>query len=95
MATSVDPTSQVPPLEHPLEDGWTLPASWYSDADVAALERERIFARSWQYAGPAEQVAEPGSFIATAGGPHPRRRHARPGRHAARVRQRLPPPRPT
>jgi phenylpropionate dioxygenase-like ring-hydroxylating dioxygenase large terminal subunit len=57
-----------PPLDRALEDGWTLPASWYSDATVAALERERIFARSWQYAGPAEQVTEPGSFMATQAG---------------------------
>jgi len=58
-------TKPLPPLEHPLEDGWTLPASWYSDAAVAERERELIFARSWQYAGPAEYVAEPGSYAAT------------------------------
>jgi choline monooxygenase len=49
----------------PLEDGWTLPASWYSDGAVHALERERIFAASWTYAGPAEWVREPGSFFAS------------------------------
>ena len=48
----------------PLEDGWTLPASWYSDEPVHALERERIFARAWTYAGPAEWVRGPGSFFA-------------------------------
>ena len=58
----------VPPLEHPLEDGWTLPASWYSDTEVARRERERIFACTWQYAGPAEHVAELGSFLATQAG---------------------------
>ena len=31
-------------------------------------ERARIFARSWQYAGRAEQVATPGSFLATDAG---------------------------
>src|SRR5689334_9379620 len=61
-------THEIPPLEHPLEEGWTLPAAWYSDAGVAVLERERIFARTWQYGGPAEQVAEPGSFMATQAG---------------------------
>jgi phenylpropionate dioxygenase-like ring-hydroxylating dioxygenase large terminal subunit len=55
----------VPPLEHPLEEGWTLPASWYSDPAVAELERERIFTDAWQYGGPAEQVAAPGSFMVT------------------------------
>jgi phenylpropionate dioxygenase-like ring-hydroxylating dioxygenase large terminal subunit len=59
---------EAPPLEHPLEDGWTLPASWYSSAAVAELEREHVFARSWQYGGPAEQVATPGSFMATQAG---------------------------
>ncbi len=48
----------------PLEDGWTLPAGWYSDAAIHALERERIFAGAWTYAGPAEWVREPGSFFA-------------------------------
>jgi choline monooxygenase len=49
--------------ERPLEDGWTLPASWYADPVVYALERERIFAASWTYAGPAEWVAETGSYF--------------------------------
>ncbi|HEX4746941.1 MAG TPA: aromatic ring-hydroxylating dioxygenase subunit alpha [Gaiellaceae bacterium] len=57
-------TSPLPPLEHPLEDGWTLPASWYTDPAVHAVERERLFARAWTYAGPAEWVSEPGSYFA-------------------------------
>ncbi len=51
-------------FEHPLEDGWTLPASWYSDPGVYAVEREQVFAGAWHYAGPAEWVTEPGSFFA-------------------------------
>ena len=43
----------------------TLPWSWYTDATVLELERERIFRRSWQYVGHAGEVAEPGSFSAT------------------------------
>jgi hypothetical protein len=31
----------------------TYPWSWYEDPAVARRERERIFARSWQYAGGA------------------------------------------
>jgi len=46
----------------------TLPYAWYSSADVLRLERERIFARSWQYAGRADEVAEPGSFVAVDAG---------------------------
>ncbi len=46
----------------------TLPFSWYSDEDALRRERAAIFARSWQYAGRAEQVAAPGSFLATDAG---------------------------
>ena len=53
----------APPLEHPLAEGWTLPASWYTDPAVYELEREHIFATSWQYACPAEQVSVPGAFM--------------------------------
>jgi carnitine monooxygenase subunit len=52
-------------IEHPLADGWTLPAGWYGDDAVLARERETIFARSWQYAGRVEQVQEPSSYFAT------------------------------
>ena len=55
----------LPEIAEPIEDGWTLPASWYTDSGVFALERTRIFARAWQYAGRAEEVTEPGSFLAT------------------------------
>jgi choline monooxygenase len=52
-----------------IADGRTLPFDWYSDPAVLRLERERIFRRSWQYAGRADQIAEPGSFFtADAGG---------------------------
>jgi phenylpropionate dioxygenase-like ring-hydroxylating dioxygenase large terminal subunit len=50
-------------------DGRTIPWSWYSDAAVLGLERERVFRRAWQYAGRGDQAAEPGSFFtADAGG---------------------------
>jgi choline monooxygenase len=57
-------TARIPPVEHALDDGWTLPASWYTDSEVARAERERLFARSWTYAGPAEWVRAPGSYFA-------------------------------
>jgi len=49
-------------------DELTLPFAWYSDEETLRRERARIFARSWQYAGRAEQVAGPGSFLATDAG---------------------------
>src|SRR5438270_3382272 len=49
-------------------DARTLPFAWYSDEETLHKERALIFARSWQYAGRAAQVAEPGSFLATDAG---------------------------
>ena len=46
----------------------TLPFAWYRDESVLRRERERIFARSWQYGGRAADVAGPGSFLATDAG---------------------------
>src|ERR687898_245758 len=46
-----------------IADGRTIPFDWYSDPAVLRLERERIFRRVWQYAGRADQVAEPGAFF--------------------------------
>ncbi len=43
----------------------TLPWTWYVDPAVLRLEQERIFRRSWQYAGRTDEVAEPGSYSAT------------------------------
>ena len=49
-------------------DELTLPFAWYSDERTLRAERAKIFARSWQYGGRAEQVADPGSFLATEAG---------------------------
>ena len=53
----------APTLADELARGYTLPASWYTDPAVLQLERERIFARSWQFVGRTAQVAEPGDFF--------------------------------
>jgi len=58
-------------LRAQLESGLTLPASWYSDPAVLALEQERIFKRSWQYVGVAAGVAEPGQFVTCRAGDVP------------------------
>ena len=58
----------APPLESlavPTVATSTLPWSWYTDPTVLELELERIFRRSWQYAGHAEELPEAGSFRAT------------------------------
>jgi choline monooxygenase len=67
MATSAG-SGEPALVTRPLEEGWMLPASWYSDETVLQLERELIFTAAWQYAGPAELVAESGSFFASVAG---------------------------
>jgi phenylpropionate dioxygenase-like ring-hydroxylating dioxygenase large terminal subunit len=43
----------------------TIPACWYRDAELAAWERRAIFGATWQFAGLAALVAEPGCFFIT------------------------------
>ena len=58
-------------LAQQLRDGLTLPAPWYSDHAVYRSEQERIFQRTWQYAGDGGQVAEPGQFFTCHAGETP------------------------
>jgi len=60
--------TELPPIPRPLDQGWTLPATWYSDLRVFELERERIFATTWQYAGWTAQVERPGSYFTSIAG---------------------------
>ena len=47
----------------PLSEAFTIPAPWYVDERIAALERRTVFSNSWQVVGRAEQVAKPGQFV--------------------------------
>ncbi|HXW56985.1 MAG TPA: aromatic ring-hydroxylating dioxygenase subunit alpha [Candidatus Cybelea sp.] len=47
----------------PLAKAYTIPASWYTDARVAQLESENIFARTWQAVARADQLESPGQFV--------------------------------
>jgi choline monooxygenase len=47
----------------PLAEAWTIPATWYVDPRVLDLERQRVFARSWQLAGRVDQVRQRGQYI--------------------------------
>jgi choline monooxygenase len=55
---------QLPPFEKSLSRASTLPAWCYTDPEVLALERERVFARTWQPVGRLEQLRRGGDFVA-------------------------------
>ena len=44
----------------------TLPATYYTDPELAERERHAIFARNWALFGPAREVDAPGSYAARA-----------------------------
>ena len=50
-------------VESEIAIAWTLPAVLYTDPDVFAAEREKIFFRTWQVVGRASQVANPGDYF--------------------------------
>jgi len=50
--------------QNPLEHAFTIPASWYVDERIAELERQSVFSRSWQVVARADQVRQPGQFVA-------------------------------
>jgi choline monooxygenase len=54
--------SQFDP-ELPLERASTIPNTWYTSPEVYALERDAVFARSWQMVGRREQAAKPGQYL--------------------------------
>ena len=65
----------------------------YVDPEVAAREQEAIFARSWQLAGHVARPRRARPLPDRAGRRRVGARRARRGRRAARLPQRLPPPR--
>lgn len=47
----------------PLEEASTIPAPWYVDQRVLDREIETVFSRTWQLAGRADQLREPGRYV--------------------------------
>jgi choline monooxygenase len=41
----------------------TIPSSWYTDPAFHAVDRDAVFARSWQNVGSLDQVRESGQFL--------------------------------
>jgi choline monooxygenase len=44
---------------------WSIPARFYTDPEVFRLEREKIFAQTWQVVGHVHQLVNPGDFFTT------------------------------
>ena len=53
------------PLTEDATRSYTLPAGYYTDPEIFELEKERIFYRTWQYVGPASEVAKAGDYMTT------------------------------
>ena len=49
--------------EAPLAQASTIPAQWYLDKDVYDLEKQTVFARSWQLACRLHQLREVGQYV--------------------------------
>ena len=47
----------------PLEKALTPPASWYARNDVLALEREAVFAHTWQWVCTRDRLTHPGDYL--------------------------------
>ena len=47
----------------PLEEALTIPSSWYLNPELAELEKQTVFSRSWQIAARLEQVKNRGQYV--------------------------------
>ena len=52
-------------IDADISRAWSIPAVFYTDPEVCARERDRIFARAWQVVGHREQLLKPGDFFTT------------------------------
>jgi choline monooxygenase len=55
----------------PIEEAFTIPASWYLDPRVAELERRTVFSNNWHVAGRADQLQAPGNYVTSIIGGEP------------------------
>jgi len=47
----------------PLAEAHTIPAAWYTDARIAALEQQNVFSLAWQAVGRRDQVEKSGQYV--------------------------------
>jgi choline monooxygenase len=52
-------------IDPDISRAWSLPAEFYTDPSVLALEQEKIFGCSWQVVGHSQQLMNPGDFCTT------------------------------
>jgi choline monooxygenase len=61
MAIRLRPADEV--MDRELSRAQTLPKAWYLDEAMLVRERDRLFGRTWQWAGRSADVAEPGQYV--------------------------------
>ncbi len=52
-------------IDTDVASAWSLPAPFYTDAKTHVLEKDKIFAKTWQVVGHRNQLANPGDFFTT------------------------------
>jgi phenylpropionate dioxygenase-like ring-hydroxylating dioxygenase large terminal subunit len=48
---------------HNVNDGHTLPTSWYTSDGILTLEKEKIFRKNWHYAGNTSHLKNVGDYV--------------------------------
>jgi hypothetical protein len=59
MAASIDSLHIDPDISR----AWSVPAPFYTNPSVLALEQEKIFGKTWQVVGHCHQLAKQGDFF--------------------------------
>ncbi len=49
--------------KHPLDEAYTIPASWYVDERVTSLEQQYVFGGTWQVVARLNQLGQLGQFV--------------------------------
>jgi choline monooxygenase len=63
MSSSLQEILQSYNDQSPLQESSTIPASWYVDERIAALERQYVFGGTWQVVAGVDQLKTPGQFV--------------------------------
>ena len=58
------PTSRID-IDADIARAWSLPSRYYRDPEIPAIERDAIFARTWQVVGHRSRIPNPGDYFTT------------------------------